>query len=238
MKKILLALLVIGQIAHAQDQKTKDTTKTEELETVFVTANRTATLRKATPVAISKITAKIINETKATSAYEIINKAPGVLMVNLGNEQHMMSIRQPMTTNAYYLYLEDGLPIRPMGIFNHNALLEINQFNLQNIEVVKGPVSSLYGPEAVGGTINLISIHPPVTPEFKLGIQTDQWGYKRLQAAGGATVGKVGFHIAGISSLQENGWMTYSDYKKDNLNIRVDYNINDKTRLISNTIPT
>jgi iron complex outermembrane receptor protein len=236
MKKIFLALLVIGQIAYAQDQKTKDTTKTEELETVFITANRTATQRKATPVAISKITAKTINETKATSAYEIINKAPGVLMVNLGNEQHSMSIRQPMTTNAYYLYLEDGLPIRPMGIFNHNALLEINQFNLQNIEVVKGPVSSLYGPEAVGGTINLISIRPPVNPEFKFGIQADQWGYKRLQAAGGATVGKFGFHVAGISSLQENGWMAYSDYKKDNLNIRIDYSINDKTRLISNTM--
>jgi iron complex outermembrane receptor protein len=236
MKKILLALLVIGQIVYAQDQKTKDTIKTEELETVFITANRTATQRKATPVAISKITAKTINETKATSAYEIINKAPGVLMVNLGNEQHMMSIRQPMTTNAYYLYLEDGLPIRPMGIFNHNALLEINQFNLQNIEVVKGPVSSLYGPEAVGGTINLISLKPSINPEFKFGIQADQWGYKRIQAAGGATVGKVGFHIAGISSLQENGWMTYSDYKKDNLNVRIDFNINDKTRLISNTM--
>jgi iron complex outermembrane receptor protein len=236
MKKIFLALLVIGHIACAQDQKTKDTIKTEELETVFITANRTATQRKATPVAISKITAKTINETKATSAYEIINKAPGVLMVNLGNEQHSMSIRQPMTTNAYYLYLEDGLPIRPMGIFNHNALLEINQFNLQNIEVVKGPVSSLYGPEAVGGTINLISLKPSINPEFKFGVQVDQWGYKRIQAAGGATVGRVGFHIAGISSLQENGWMTYSDYKKDNLNIRIDYNINDKTRLISNTM--
>jgi len=236
MKKIFLVLLVIGQIAYAQVQNTKDTTKTEELETVFITANRTATQRKATPVAISKITSKTINETKAVAAYEIINKTPGVLMVNLGNEQHMMSIRQPMTTNAYYLYLEDGLPIRPMGIFNHNALLEINQFNLQSIEVVKGPVSSLYGPEAVGGAINLISIRPTVDPEFKFGIQADQWGYKRFQAAGGATVGKVGFHIAGISSLQENGWMTYSDYNKNNLNARIDYNINAKTRLISNTM--
>ena len=97
-------------------------------------------------------------------------------MVNLGNEQHMMAIRQPMTTNAYYLYLEDGLPIRPMGIFNHNALLEINQFNLQSIEVVKGPVSSLYGPEAVGGAMNLISLKPSINPEFKFGIQADQVG--------------------------------------------------------------
>ena len=237
MKKIsLILLLIIGQCVAAQNKTEKDTTKSQELENVFITANRTATLRKETPVAISKITAKTINETKATAVYEIINKTPGVLMVNLGNEQHMMSIRQPMTTNAYYLYLEDGLPIRPMGIFNHNALLEINQFNLQSIEVVKGPVSSLYGPEAVGGTINLISLKPPVDPEFKFGVQADNYGYRRFQAAGGATIGKVGFHIAGISSLQENGWMAYSDYNKDNLNARIDYNISPSTRLISNTM--
>jgi len=236
MKKIYFTLLIIGQCVFAQNEVKQDTTKSQELENVFITANRTATLRKETPVAISKITAKTINETKATAVYEIINKTPGVLMVNLGNEQHMMSIRQPMTTNAYYLYLEDGLPIRPMGIFNHNALLEINQYNLQSIEVVKGPVSSLYGPEAVGGTINLISVKPPVDPEFKFGVQADNYGYRRFQAAGGATIGKVGFHIAGISSLQENGWMTYSDYNKDNLNARIDYNISPSTRLISNTM--
>jgi hypothetical protein len=67
-----------------------------------------------------------------------VNKTPGVLMVNLGNEQHSMSIRQPMTTNAYYLYMEDGVPIRPMGVFNHNSLLEMNQFTVSSIEVVKG----------------------------------------------------------------------------------------------------
>jgi outer membrane receptor protein involved in Fe transport len=236
MKKIFFTLLIMGQILLAQNKIQKDTIKTENLNEVFVTANRTATLRKDTPVAISKLTAKTINETKASALYEIANKIPGVLMVNLGNEQHMMAIRQPMTTNAYYLYLEDGIPIRPMGIFNHNALLEINQFNLESIEVVKGPVSSLYGPEAVGGAVNLISLKPSVNPEFKFGIQADQWGYRRIQAAGGATIGKVGFHIAGISSNQRNSWMTFSDYNKDNINARIDYNINTKTRLISNTM--
>ncbi|MFA9188655.1 TonB-dependent receptor [Flavobacterium magnesitis] len=236
MKKIVLALFAISQIVVAQNKSKLDTTNVHELQDVFVTANRTATLRKETPVAISKLTAKTIDETKANSAYEIVNKTPGVLMVNLGNEQHSMAIRQPMTTNAYYLYLEDGLPIRPMGIFNHNALLEINQFNLQSIEVVKGPVSSLYGPEAVGGTINFISLKPGINPEFKFGIQGDHFGFRRIQAAGGATIGKIGFHIAGISSLQENGWMAFSDYRKDNINVRIDYNISSTTRLISNTM--
>lgn len=243
MKKIFLTLLILGQVVIAQNNSEKKNTKTvqdsskvENLQEVFVTANRSATLRKETPVAISKLTAKTINEAKAAALYEIANKVPGVLMVNLGNEQHMMAIRQPMTTNAYYLYLEDGLPIRPMGIFNHNALLEINQFNLQSIEVVKGPVSSLYGPEAVGGAINLISQKPSINPEFKFGIQADQWGYHRVQVASGATLGKIGFHIAGISSLQQNSWMTFSDYNKDNLNARIDYNISTNTRLISNTM--
>src|SRR5688572_25564513 len=134
MKKIFLALLVLGQIIYGQNPVKNDSLSSKQLEDVVVTANRGVSLKREVPVAISKITQKTINETKATAVYEIINKTPGVLMVNLGNEQHSMAIRQPMTTNAYYLYLEDGLSIRPMGVFNHNALLEINQFNLQNIE--------------------------------------------------------------------------------------------------------
>lgn len=236
MKKILFPLLIMGQLNFAQCLATKDSSKIEVLDNVFITANRSATLRKETPTAVSKLNSQTINETKAVMAFELINKTPGVLMPNLGNEQHMMAIRQPMSTNAYYLYLEDGLAIRPMGIFNHNALLEINQFNLQSIEVVKGPVSSLYGSEAVGGTINLISIAPPTAPDFKLGIQGDQWGYKRLQAAGGATIGTFGFYVSGISSIQENGWMSYSDYKKDNINLRLDYKISSKTKLIITSI--
>jgi iron complex outermembrane recepter protein len=232
MKKIFFALFIIGQISYGQNSEKKDSLNTKFLEDVVVTANRGMSPKKEVPVAISKISQKTILETKATAVYEIINKTPGVLMVNLGNEQHSMAIRQPMTTNAYYLYLEDGLPIRPLGVFNHNALLEINQFNLQGIEVVKGPVSSLYGSEAVGGVVNLLSLKPNAKPELKIGMQGDQFGYRRLQAAGGATIGKIGFHIAGLSSQQKDSWMTFSDYNKDNINGRIDYAINDKTRLI------
>nr|WP_294933781.1 TonB-dependent receptor [uncultured Flavobacterium sp.] len=232
MKKIFPALLVLGQIIYGQNPTKKDSLETKQIEDVVVTASRSVSLKREVPVAISKISQKTISETNPTAVYEIINKTPGVLMVNLGNEQHSMAIRQPMTTNAYYLYLEDGLPIRPMGIFNHNALLEINQFNLQNIEVVKGPVSSLYGPEAVGGAVNLLSLKPALHPELKVGIQADQWGYRRLQAGGGTTIGKVGFHIAGLSSAQRDSWMAFSDYNKDNINGRIDYNINSKTRLV------
>lgn len=203
----------------------------EDLQTVVVTGNREAALRTETPIAISKLSSKLINETKPTSIYEVINKTPGVLMVNLGNEQHMMANRQPMTTNAYFLYMEDGVPIRPMGVFNHNALLEMNQFTVSSIEVVKGPVSSVYGPEAVGGAVNFVTQRPTAVPTARVGIQFDQWGYKRIQFGAGAQQGKFGIYLGGFVSKQRNSWMTSSDYDKSSYFARLEYAFTPQTRL-------
>ncbi|AKD57576.1 TonB-dependent receptor [Spirosoma radiotolerans] len=203
----------------------------EDLQTVVVTANREAALRTETPIAISKLSARLINETKPTSIYEVINKTPGVLMVNLNNEQHMMAIRQPMTTNAYFLYMEDGVPIRPMGVFNHNALLEMNQFTVSSIEVVKGPVSSIYGPEAVGGAVNFITQRPTAVPTVRIGVQADQWGYQRVQVGAGATQGQFGIYVGGFVSRQRNAWLASSDYDKSSYFTRLEYAFTTKTRL-------
>ncbi|NDU95132.1 TonB-dependent receptor [Spirosoma terrae] len=203
----------------------------EDLQTVVVTGNREAALRTETPIAISKLSPKLIEETKPTSIYEVINKTPGVLMVNLNNEQHMMAIRQPITTNAYFLYMEDGVPIRPMGVFNHNALLEMNQFTVSSIEVVKGPVASVYGPEAVGGAVNFITQRPTAVPTARLGIQVDQWGYQRLQVGAGAQRGKFGIYVGGFVSRQRDSWMASSDYDKSSYFTRLEYAFTPQTRL-------
>ncbi|SOD89396.1 TonB-dependent receptor [Spirosoma fluviale] len=203
----------------------------EDLQTVVVTGNREAALRTETPIAISKLSARLINETKPTSIYEVINKTPGVLMVNLNNEQHMMAIRQPMTTNAYFLYLEDGVPVRPMGVFNHNALLEMNQFTVSSIEVVKGPVSSMYGPEAVGGAVNFITQRPTAVPTARAGIQIDQWGYQRVQVGAGARQGKFGLYVGGLLSRQRDSWLASSNYDKSSYFARLEYAFSPNTRL-------
>lgn len=204
----------------------------ENLQSVVVTGNREATLRTDSPIAISKLTPRMIDEAKPTTMYEIVNKVPGVMMVNLGNEQHSMAIRQPFTTNAYFLYMEDGVPIRPMGVFNHNSLLEFNQFAISSVEVVKGPVSSIYGPEAVGGAINFITQRPTILPTAKIGIQADQWGYQRLQYGAGGIAGKFGVYVGGFVARQRDSWMKNSDYDKNSVNARLEYHFTPSSRLI------
>lgn len=202
------------------------------LEQVVVTANREATLRTESPIAISKLSAITIHETKPVLITELINKVPGVVMLNYNNEQHAMAIRQPMGTSPYFLYLEDGLPLRPMGIFNHNALIEMGIFSISSIEVVKGPASSLYGPEAVGGAVNFITHRPTAMPTAKLGVQGDQWGYRRLQyAASGTVAKKLGVYVSGFEARQRDGWQANSDYNKSSINVRSDYQFSDRTKL-------
>ena len=205
---------------------------TQTLESVVVTASRQAATRAETPVAIHKIGSALIQDTKALQLTEIINKVPGVVMLDYRNEQHGMGIRQPFGTSAYFLYMEDGLALRPLGVFNHNAFIESNLQGLNSVEVIKGPASSLYGPEAVGGAINLITKTAPGIPTAQVGLQVDEWGYNRVQFTAGAQIGKKwSIMTGGYVARQKGSWASNSDFDKSSINVRLDYQFTPKTKL-------
>jgi outer membrane receptor protein involved in Fe transport len=205
------------------------------LSAVVVTANRDGVKRSQAPLAITTISTKTIQETKPTTIDQVLNKVSGVNMVNLGNEQHEMSIRQPMTTKSLFLYLEDGIPVRTTGLFNHNALLEMNMAAVKNIEVIKGPSSSLYGSEAIGGVVNFISLAPTAVPVLKLSAQGNNLGYKRADLQSSLSSGKWGFALDGYYADKRNSFMEYTDFHKGSFTARADYRFNNRTSL-SNSV--
>lgn len=206
--------------------------ESSQLQAVVLSANRgEGAKRSAAPVAITTITSKILQETKATTTDQLLNKVSGVNMVNLGNEQHQMSIRQPMTTKSLFLYLEDGIPIRTTGLFNHNALLEMNMAATKSIEVIKGPSSSLYGSEAIGGVVNFITAAPAAVPVLKVSAQGNNVGYKRTDLVSSVSAGKWGSVLSGYYADKKNGFLEYSDFRKATLTARIDYRFSDKTTL-------
>ncbi|MEO6812551.1 MAG: TonB-dependent receptor [Ginsengibacter sp.] len=203
------------------------------LNEVIVSANREKQKRTEVPVAINVISKTQINETKATRLDLLINKVPGVFMVDLGNEQHSMSVRQPLGYNNLFLYLEDGIPIRTLGDFNHNALIEINQSSLQRIEVIKGPASSLYGSEAVGGAINFITQSPSPLFTGKVQVEAGSRGYKRTDFNVSDTYKKLGLYVGGYYADQNQNVKEHNDFNKIALTLRGDYAFNNKTKLIT-----
>ncbi|HKO82059.1 MAG TPA: TonB-dependent receptor plug domain-containing protein, partial [Chitinophagaceae bacterium] len=196
---------------------------------VVITANREEVKRSLAPIAISSISSAVIQDAKAITIDQVLNKVSGVYMVNLGNEQHSMSIRQPMTTKSLFLYLEDGIPLRTTGLFNHNALLEINMAAVKNIEVIKGPSSSLYGSEAIGGVVNFITVAPTAVPVAKLSLQGNNIGYKRVDLRTGFSKGKWGFAVSGYYADKRNSFIEFTDFHKTGLTARADYHFSEKT---------
>src|SRR5574343_1894470 len=157
---------------------------------VTVTATREGQLVYETPATVDVIKEKTLREVKPTHPSEIMGQVPGVWVNVTGGEGHQTAIRQPLNTSPVYLYLEDGIPTRSTGFFNHNALYEVNLPMAGGIEVSKGPGSALYGSDAIGGVINVLTRKPPTGPEVESSIEAGSYFLTRAVFTSGSAFSK------------------------------------------------
>ena len=209
-------------------------------DTVVVSGSRTETKLSETPVSIGSVNRSQWDQDKVKSVGEMINRIPGVFWNDLGNEQHSMAIRQPISTNAVYQYLEDGIPIRPLGVFNHNSLNETNMNGSSAVEVVKGAASSLYGSNAVGGAVNFLTQKPSRTPTGYFGFRQDHTdGFYRFDTGASNTWGNLGLRFSHYTSERDHtNWQQYSGGKKDSFTLRGDYELSATSWLRASLVHT
>lgn len=188
---------------------------------ISVTSTREDKPLSEVPASIGVIDKKNIANTKPAHPSEIANQVPGVHINVTGGEGHMTSIRQPITTNAVYLYLEDGIPTRSTGFFNHNALYEVNVPQSDSIEIMKGPGTSLYGSDAIGGVINVITAAPPERSESSVNIEAGSYGWYRLLANTGNSNDDSGY-LASLNLTSTDGWRNNTAYDRASGNLRFD----------------
>ena len=220
--------LVVSLLLHLLTQG-QDTSFTN-LKSVIISANKLKEKRIQAPIAISILSPKVVDETKAQRIDALLNKVSGVYMPTIGNEQHMMAIRQPISLKGLYLYLEEGMPIRTSGLFSANALIEINSDNIYSIEILKGPASALYGAEAIGGVVNIIPNPIPIKTTFSITNQMNDVGFKKIAINAGIPNKTGGWQINSSWLDQKNGVTEYSDYRKKSISIRHDFEINKKLK--------
>jgi len=189
---------------------------------ITVTGTREETLRAETSETVGQIDKQELQATKPAHPSEIMERVPGVHINVTGGEGHMTSIRQPISTKPLYLYLEDGIPTRSTGFFNHNALYEVNVPQASGIEITKGPGTALYGSDAIGGVINVITEAPPLEPELKLSLEAGEFGWRRLLTSAGKSWDDDGLR-ADINLTHTDGWRDATDYDRGSATIRWDH---------------
>src|SRR5262245_56107880 len=167
----LTALLSIAPIAIAQSQvqqATDSASKSRPLAAVTVTATRSQRSTFDTPQAITVLDSSALRAKLPHSAVDLFRDIAGLDASGVGPSQRRPEIRG--MRGQRILLLEDGLRLnnsrRQQDFGELPAVAGIS--DLDRVEVVRGPSSVLYGTDAIGGVVNIISPSAPTTPSGEI----------------------------------------------------------------------
>lgn len=152
-----------------------------DLGEISVTASRAETEIKNSPVAIEIIGR---NEIETVKFSDSLNE----LLTRITGNSLNRNLRIPMSSKDYTLNLVDGMAIGQFGDGTNDFIDQINTFDIDRIEVIKGPASSVYSSNALGGVINVITRNPPTVPEYRI---WGEMGKGKRQRGGLSAAGKI-----------------------------------------------
>ncbi len=162
--------------------------------------------------------------------YELMPRVPGMTDVR--------NLRVPCGWCDYTVNLQNGLATRPLGRGNFN-FDSANNFDIERIEIIKGPASALYPSHAFGGVINVITRKPSKTPTLRIFSDVGSWDRYRFGFDFGFTIdnahiqdwqlGSLGLK-ANASHYELDGWREWRGEEKNTASVRLTWEPRAKTR--------
>ena len=199
MKKKAIAC-VVGAIFSGQLYAVQMPVEQAEIEPVVVTADRNAqTLDKAAPN-VSVIGRKTLNQASAQNLDDIVMYEPGVSVPSDNNRRGHAGINIRGIDGNRILMMVDGVRIPESyagggsnGAISGRDMVESD--TLKQVDIVKGPYSALYGSDALGGVVNMVTLSPSdFVDEGKRGHFGLKHGYRSRDRSHGVTATVAGFH--------------------------------------------
>ena len=150
----LALALSLPALASARPAEAADAAK--DLDKVIVTATRTATTVDAALAAVEVIDRAQIDASSARSLPELLRGHAGISIVNQGGLGKLSTLFMRGTESDHTLFLIDGVRVGSptSGL---TSLQDIPLAQIDHIEIVRGPRSSLYGADAIGGVIQIFT---------------------------------------------------------------------------------
>lgn len=152
----VLAVMVGVMMGCSQQAFGQATRQPVELEAVVVTATRTAVPLKDTASSVTVIDAEQIEARQLRTVAAALREVPGVDIVQTGGHGGTTSAFLRGTNSNHTLVLIDGVPVNS-ATTGAVDFANLTTENIERIEVIRGPQSTLYGSEAIGGVIQIIT---------------------------------------------------------------------------------
>jgi iron complex outermembrane recepter protein len=224
---VAIACLAAAGLARAAPAPTTDqaetaTTQPEAGEEITVTGTREPRRLRETPLSVGVVGSAALHLARPTHPQQVLSQVPGAAVAVTSGEGHTTAIRQPFTTSPVYLFLEDGIPVRATGFFNHNALYELNVPTAGRMEVIRGPGTALYGSDAVAGIVNVVTAPTASDARVSLSTEGGSNGWLRLLASGSTGHTGWGGARADLNVSHADGWRDRTAYDRQSGTARWD----------------
>jgi len=210
------------------------TTRGSTLAQVVVTADREVSDLAKVPASVSVAGASQIESRAALLPGDELTSTAGVIVTRpYDGETAYLTVRGVPNrhSNDTFLTLVDGVPMISSNDEADLARL-VPPSMLERVEVVKGPVSALYGRGGVAGAINYITRSATAAPRIEGGVIAGSYGLLRPYATVALPIAKDR-HTLLLSGFTEerDGWRTSSDRKGSNLFAKDEWRFGDRTQL-------
>ena len=198
----------------------------EYTEVIMVTATRTETPVSQLPDSVSIISREQIDQQKATTIFEALRSVPGLNIRKSGSigRQSEMTIRGSSTSQV--LVMIDGVQVNSAttGTFN---FANLTTDNIERIEVVRGAQSTLYGSDAMGGLINIVTRKGKGKPKFSIRSEfgtLERTFNESINSSG--SLGKFNYSVD-VARVDSDGRGSDDDYDKTNISSKFGYKISE-----------
>jgi iron complex outermembrane receptor protein len=148
----------------AQQAVTEGVNKGDQLEEITVTAQKRESTVETTPISITALTGADLQDRGITDIASVVQSVPGVSMRSSGPGQTELEMRGMTSSggnsSTVGFYLDDTPLSAPASAQNGKVVIDPNLYDLNRIEVLRGPQGTLYGAGSMGGTIKLVPNAP------------------------------------------------------------------------------
>jgi vitamin B12 transporter len=189
---------------------------------IVVTPNRTAQSPSQVGSAFTVIRGEEIQRAGPSGVVEALRSVPGIGVVESGGPGGVTTLRIRGAEARHTLVLIDGIrvndPSAGAGEFDFGV---ISPTDIERIEIVRGPQSALYGSDAIGGVVNIITRRGRGQPKGYVGVEAGSYGTKALRAGISGSKGDV-WYSASLSAYDTAGFSRYG-YRIGRLDRGYDY---------------
>ena len=211
-KRFLIFLCAISGGVIAQGQEPLPTPSNEgESEPVVVTATRIDIPLDQSPATVSVVTSEDVEEKQIERVADALREVPGLSVVQTGAPGQLTSVFTRGLRSEHTQVLLDGIPIN-QGLAGLMDFADFTTDDIDRIEVVRGPQSTLYGPRALAGAIQIFTKRGDGPPGFSLSAEGGSYGTFREAFESEGNINQLDYSV-GISRIDTDNARPNNQYR-------------------------